>query len=262
MNESHPLAGAALDWVLQLDTPEDRASFERALQSDPLLKAMTGDMLDSAAALVEAIPTIPPPPSVRLAVLNRIATEPQDHSGVTLSVVPHAEVPASRRHLSMREALAWAAVLVLAGLLLMRESASSKLAQSLKSREQELLAELVKATSAEHVAKMEIDSLQSTLEEYRQGFAMVVWDPQTQQGVIKMEEMPVLAAEKDYQLWIVDPSYKNPVDGGIVRVDGQGFARVEFKAKDAVKKAEKFAISVERKGGVPVAEGPIVLLSK
>ena len=262
MNESHPLADAALDWVLQLDSIEDRASFERALESDPLLKAMTGDMMDSAAALVEAVPTVSPPPSVRLAVLNRIATEPQDHSGVTLSVVPHVTAPSPRRQLSMREALAWAAVLLLAGLLFMRETASSKLAQSLKSREQELLAELVKATSAEHVAKMEIDSLQSTLEEYRQGFAMVVWDPQTQQGVIKMEQMPVLTAEKDYQLWIVDSSYKNPVDGGIVRVDWQGFARVEFKAKDAVKKAEKFAISVERKGGVPVAEGPIVLLSK
>jgi anti-sigma-K factor RskA len=51
-----------------------------------------------------------------------------------------------------------------------------------------------------------------------------------------------------------------PVDAGIVRVDSTGFAKVDFKPVTEVTDASKFALSVEKEGGVPKGEGPIVLI--
>ena len=110
------------------------------------------------------------------------------------------------------------------------------------------------------LAQMQIATLASTVKEYQQGVAVVVWDSERHQGILELEKMPPLATDKDYQLWVVDPKQKNPVDAGIVTVNADGFAKVDFKPLSDVSEAAKFAVSVERKGGVPVAEGPIVFV--
>lgn len=136
--------------------------------------------------------------------------------------------------------------------------------QLLAQREAEytkLVAERDQLLASARLANMQISTLQATIEDYKQGVAVVVWNAQKNEGILKLEKMPAIPANKDFQLWVVDPAYKTPVDGGIIKVDEKGFARVEFKPQLSVKSADKFAISVEKKGGVPVAEGPIVLLS-
>jgi anti-sigma-K factor RskA len=51
------------------------------------------------------------------------------------------------------------------------------------------------------------------------------------------------------------------VSAGVFAVDpATGEAHVVFRADRPVRSAAKFAVSVERKGGVPAREGPIVLL--
>jgi len=125
-----------------------------------------------------------------------------------------------------------------------------------------LKVELANLTQANDVAKMQIATLQSTVKEYKQGVAVVVWNSETQEGILKLEKMPPLDSGKDYQLWVVDPSKKKPVDAGVVTVDAKGFAKVEFKPVLDIEQADKFALSVEKKGGVPEGEGPIVLLSR
>jgi anti-sigma-K factor RskA len=124
-----------------------------------------------------------------------------------------------------------------------------------------VLAERDQFAASAKLANMQIATLQATIDDYKQGVAVVVWNAQKKEGLLKLERMPAIPANKDFQLWVVDPAYKTPVDGGIIKVDDKGFARVEFKPQLDVKSADKFAISVEKKGGVPVAEGPIVLLS-
>jgi anti-sigma-K factor RskA len=79
--------------------------------------------------------------------------------------------------------------------------------------------------------------------------------------MMKLEKMPPLEQNQDYQLWVIDPRYPKPVSGGIVRVDDEGNARLTFTVEVPITNADKFAISLERKGGVPQAEGPIVMLS-
>ena len=113
------------------------------------------------------------------------------------------------------------------------------------------------------IAHLKITTLASLLDNSPQALAVAVWDPAKQGGVIQVGGLPTLAPNQDYQLWVVDEARpKLPVDGGVFTVDEKGNARLEFKAKEPVKAVAAFAISRERKGGVPKAEGPIVLLGK
>jgi len=96
----------------------------------------------------------------------------------------------------------------------------------------------------------------------RRGTAMVFWDPATQTGVLTAENMPRPAANQDYQLWMVDSKYPQPVSAGLINVDAKGTARATFKAMPSTD-SSKFAVSVEPKGGVQQHDkGPIIMMSK
>ena len=111
------------------------------------------------------------------------------------------------------------------------------------------------------IAQFKIATLASMAGNSPQALAVAVWNPKTQQGVLRVDKLPALASDKDYQLWLIDPAYPSPVDGGVFTVDpATGHAQVNFKPNQQVNNAAKFAISLERKGGVPKAEGPILLL--
>ncbi|CAM2834636.1 anti-sigma factor domain-containing protein [Rariglobus hedericola] len=112
------------------------------------------------------------------------------------------------------------------------------------------------------VAHLKIASLTSLAGNSPQARAIAVWNPDRQEGVLVVSKLPALAIDKDYQLWVIDPQYPIPVDGGVFTVDAAtGDARVNFKPGKNVKAAQVFAVSLERKGGVPKAEGPMMLIS-
>lgn len=121
--------------------------------------------------------------------------------------------------------------------------------------------ELAKLTKDNDIAKVQIAMLQSTVKDYKQGVAVVVWNSAKQEGILKLEKMPPVETGKDYQLWVVDPSKKTPVNAGVIKVDDQGFAKVDFKPTLEIETANNFAISVEKEGGVAENAGPIILLS-
>ena len=113
------------------------------------------------------------------------------------------------------------------------------------------------------LAQFKIATLASLAGNSPQALAVAVWNPNTQQGVLRVEKLPALASDKDYQLWVIDPAYPIPVDGGVFTVDPTtGSARINFHPNKPVANATKFAVSLERKGGVPKAEGPMVLLGE
>jgi anti-sigma-K factor RskA len=112
------------------------------------------------------------------------------------------------------------------------------------------------------LADLKIDSLASLVANTPDARAIAVWNPHTQEGILTVTKLPALADGKDYQLWVVDPQYPIPVDGGVFQVDPvTGEARVTFKPNKPVATVAKFAVSLERKGGVPKAEGTMMLLS-
>jgi anti-sigma-K factor RskA len=133
--------------------------------------------------------------------------------------------------------------------------------RELASRDQRVT-DLTRQLAAQgSLADYKIATLASLLGNSPQALAVAVWNPANQEGVLTVQKLPALAADKDYQLWVVDPQYSIPVDGGVFRVDpATGEARLNFRPNLPVKTVAKFAVSLERKGGVPKAEGPMVLI--
>jgi hypothetical protein len=93
--------------------------------------------------------------------------------------------------------------------------------------------------------------------------AVAVWNPVRQEGELFAVNLPPPAPDKDYQLWIMDPQYPDPVGAGVFTVGTTvGDVRIPFRPDRRVANAARFSVSLERKGGVTRAEGPMVLSSQ
>jgi anti-sigma-K factor RskA len=118
-----------------------------------------------------------------------------------------------------------------------------------KSREIAGLQATVKVLESRNaVAEMEVATLTSKLD--ASYLASIAWDKNSQEGVLKIRRLPEAERGKDYQLWVVDPKYA-------VRPDGS--ATIHFAPEQKITDASAFAVTLERAGGVPKAEGPVVL---
>lgn len=115
---------------------------------------------------------------------------------------------------------------------------------------------------ADAISKLQITTLTSKVSGAPNALAVAVWDSEKQTGVLRTINVPATEVDRDYQLWIVDPEYKQPVSAGVFAVDQSGTTKILFHPESKVSAATAFAVSLERKGGVPKAEGPMVLVSK
>ena len=89
-----------------------------------------------------------------------------------------------------------------------------------------------------------------------------VWDVAEQKGLLAIEKLTPLPPTHDYQLWLLgDPKFAGPVSAGVFNVDVQGNVRLQFTTAVRVDAANRFAVSVERKGGAPAPSDNIVMIS-
>ena len=112
------------------------------------------------------------------------------------------------------------------------------------------------------ISEMKIATLSAQVKSYASALAVVVWDAGKQEGLVKLDKLPKLPAGKDYQLWVLDPSYKQPVSAGVVAADASGFARTVFKPAQEIHGADHFAVSIEKAGGSVAPQGQIVLVGQ
>ncbi|MEM9299079.1 MAG: anti-sigma factor [Bacteroidota bacterium] len=136
-------------------------------------------------------------------------------------------------------------------------SAQEQLA-NFKNENGTLNQEISRLTALQQKNNLTIRYLQSQLNQSYSGF--VVWDEEKKNGILKIEKLPPSERGKDYQLWVVDPKYKNPVDAGVFDVNEEGSVEFKISPKQQVEKVQAFAVSLEKDGGVPVAEGPMMLV--
>jgi anti-sigma-K factor RskA len=260
--------------ALRLLSPAEEAEFQHALAADETLRARLAEYEGTAAQLAHLAPAVRPPAELKQRLFAQLR-QPAVVTPMTQTAVP------SKRY----SWLAWAALLPLAGIIVTQYWQGAQLQQRLvtaaaektqleqqvsqfKSGQETLLAQvgqlrgdLQQLRRQDALAQMKIATLQSTVSAYQQGVAVVVWDADKQSGMLKLEKMPPVETGKDYQLWVVDSKQPSPISAGVVRVDAQGFATVEFKPVEAIRDASKFALSVEREGGAAQNQGPIILLS-
>ena len=115
---------------------------------------------------------------------------------------------------------------------------------------------------SENLTHLKVTALAPLSVNTKEAVAIAVWNPEQQTGLLSIEKLPAIADTQDYQIWIVDPAYPNPVNSGVFHAGDGGKVAFAFKPDQPVKQAAAFAISLEKKGGGPKAEGPIVLLGK
>ena len=100
------------------------------------------------------------------------------------------------------------------------------------------------------LARMEVAQLKTTLKRFDEGVAVVVWDSEKQEGKLRLDKMPPITPAKDYQLWVIDKKKPAPVNAGVVRVDPRGSVVFTFKPVEPVTDVAKFALSIEKQGGI------------
>jgi len=239
--------------VLGALTDTEAYEFKKAMKADPELQALVASLSIATEALASAVPAAEPPPQLRAKILDQVAprqkmvTLPERKSGFALW-------------------LPWSLATCLASLCVLLFAQDSKLKNTLTAQAEQinslhqLAASLQSATNnlqqtvfalqeTNRLANLRIAMLNSLLADAPKAVAVSLWDDSKQQGVFVVQNLKPLPADRDYQLWVLDNG-TTPVDAGVFRVDEKGNVRVEFKAKQPIKVAGRFAVTEEVRGGV------------
>jgi anti-sigma-K factor RskA len=239
----------AAEYAMDALDPESARAFEAMLAKDAELKAFADQLREAAALLATDAPAKLPPPELRERVLSRIRAEAETATQpMTMPAPPPTTKPANSMGF-----LPW----VVAAGFAVTTAALWMERDQLKIESDGLKKELNLARTENVMAKMRIATLSAQVDTYAKASAVIVWDPNKQQGVLKLANLPPPEAGKDYQLWVIGQK-KPPVSAGVVPMSAEGATRIDFKPGQPIK-AEQFAISVEPSGGVSEPTGPIIL---
>lgn len=215
-------------YALGLLSPEEKRTFDAKMQADEDLARLVQELEEGAASLALVAPSMVPPAGMKERVLSQIRSE-------------------SKKVIPFPKASVWIPWAVAASFAI---AASYLLVDRVH-----LQNEIGQLEQRVELSQIRVATLTSLLKD-APGVAAVAWDEHNQRGLLDVRNLPPLEEGQDYQLWIVDPSYKQPVSAGILRVR-DGVARAEFRPEQPVASADKFAISVEKKGGTPPHSGPL-----
>lgn len=80
-------------------------------------------------------------------------------------------------------------------------------------------------------------------------YATVVCNPKEQAGFVLAENLPALAADQAYQIWLIRGEER--ISGGLFRPDAQGNGAIVFRAPKAMGEYEAIGISAEPIAGSP-----------
>jgi anti-sigma-K factor RskA len=246
------------------------AAFEARLAGDAELRALVRELRETASALALTAPAAALPAGLKSRLLAQIPDRPHATPFTPFVWIPWA----------LAACLAVASVWLIQ-LYFQQRSETVALQEEIslarietQAVQNQLAAERIvtgrqladwqeKIKDHGDVSHLEIAHLDSLAGRSSPTRATAIWNQALQEGVFSAEKLPAPAPDKDYQLWIIDPKYPDPVSAGIFAVDARtGEARLHFRPSRPIATAAKFAVSCERKGGRPKPEGPIVLLSE
>ena len=221
-------------YALGLLGADEDAAFESELRANAELRDLVRELREAAGGLALAAPSLLPPASLKQRIMGEVALE-------------------TKRVVRMRSAsfgwVPWAiaaALAVFCGLLAIDRVRLER--------------QLAETRAADPLMQTTFYTLAPSAPAPADAKATVAWQPGRQSGVIRISNLPAPQPGKDYQLWAVDAEHKDPISAGVVRVDKNGVAQIRFKPVENAEHVKAFAISLEREGGVPKKEGPILLV--
>lgn len=263
-------------YVLGALEGDELAAFERELATHPELAVLVAELERASTILATSVPQHRAPEVVRQSVFQHIRSQ-----------IPPAE-PAHRPLF----AFGWIPWAIAAGLavccaLLWNERSRLSAAIATVEHENQTLEERIASLNAERVR---LESRVSTLEKEREDLqvrvayleerdplreiqpvtlvaqpgapaaaeVMALWDPYRRAGALHAK-LPDPAPGKDYQLWIITPESKQPVDAGVIPAISDCLT---FTAARPVNQVAALAISIEPKGGSTAPRGPVVFLGR
>jgi anti-sigma-K factor RskA len=257
----------------------ERAAFETELAGNHELRTLVASLTAASAAIALTVPQIGPPASLKASILDAVSasTTAAPVEPAAAKVVPFPFI----RWLPLAAAAGLAITALWFGsknVALRQENSALRTERELAEiayqtaqsqlKERSLIAESMindlgrQLRDQEDLTRLKITALASLAGNTPEARAIAVWDPRRETGLLTVDKLPVIADNQDYQIWVVDPAYQNPVDGGVFKPGADGKAVLTFKGNKPISAVAAFAVSLERKGGVPKAEGPIVLLGK
>ena len=259
-------------YALGLLEGAERSAFEAEMAGNAELAALVDSLNTTATDLAFSTPQLAPPPELKERILAATAAPVESSKMVAfplLRLVPWGLAAAlavtttwlSFQNLTLRSD----------NNMLLTERRLAEIAYKTASNqlsERSLLAEtmindLGRQLREQHdLTRLKITALASLAGNTPEAQAIAVWDPSRETGLLTVDHLPVIGDNQDYQIWVIDPAYPIPVDGGVFKPGADGRAVLAFKGNKPIKAVTAFAISLEKKGGVPKAEGPIVLLGK
>jgi seryl-tRNA synthetase len=125
--------------------------------------------------------------------------------------------------------------------------------------QQEQLAGPMDRDDSDALTNLRVATLASKMSDAPNATGALVWDGARQRGVLDLNKVPPNSADRNYQLWIVDSRFNQPVGAGVFTVPKSGTMRYVFTPRQRIESPVSFAVTLERKGGVVKAEGPTVL---
>jgi anti-sigma-K factor RskA len=283
-------ASLASLYVLGLLPPDDARKFRDAIAADPALAALVAHLETGAAALAWTAPPRVPTAALRARIMDSI--KPVEAAPANVVPFPNrwAWLPwaAAACFAVMAANFAYKSyhAVLLVDSFVIRDRAQQMELDRVQTQEAVLQNHLADAESfiasdatQKAALQSQIDSMRGQLADLKarnalseikiatlasmaknapQAMAVVAWDGAAQRGILKTLHMPAAQPDQDYQLWIIDPDYKQPVSAGVFD-PGKGSS---FQPLHPISKADKFAVSLEKKGGSPAPQGPIVLVGE
>jgi anti-sigma-K factor RskA len=219
-------------YALGMLSVDEAAAFKSALSGNAELRNLVRELREAAGDLALSAPPRLPPASLKERVMGEIARQaaPTSKEGPWLAWLPWAIA---------------AILLVFCGILAVDRA--------------RLRHEVADMRAADPLMQTVFFALSPSGPVPADAKATVAWQPARQTGVIRITNLPAPELGKDYQLWAVDAAHKDPVSAGVVHVDKNGVAQIRFRPVEKVQQVKAFAISLEREGGVPKKQGPILL---
>jgi anti-sigma-K factor RskA len=222
-------------YALGLLDLDEAAAFESELGASAELRNFVRELREAAGDLALSAPSQSPPASLKRRVMSEIVRETAESA------------PISRR----RPSFAWMPWAIAASLIVFCSLLALDRAR--------LQRELAKVRTADPLMQTVFFTLTPSGSAPADAKATVAWQPGRQTGVIRITNLPAPESGRDYQLWAVDAAHKDPISAGVIHVDKNGVAQIRFKPVEMAQQVKAFAISLEREGGVPKKEGPILL---
>ena len=245
-------------YVLGVLTPTEQQAFETALAKSAELQQLVAALHATRDVMAGSVPLMKPSPQLKQQILEQIAP-------ATKSVArPVPRESFSFINLWLPWALATCLTLICSILFwqqtqlndqitgqAQRLQALNQLADGLRSATNSLQQTVLALRETNQLASLRIAMLNSLLADAPKAIAVSLWDGETQKGVFVVQNLKPLPADKDYQLWVMDSKYPTPVSAGVFQVDEKGNVRIQFKAGKPIASADKFAVTMEPKGGLP-----------